>query len=185
MVQEDDLQETLQTLGPLYYNCYLHSSSMDVINTFYFGKIGREEMVVLKIEEVEYENDAGKSILAPAVVFSCKAMLECIDKVEDIDHPCGMSDTTFKLMREGWVLACIGVKGMRRSSNGSMKGTVYPIVLVLAPTETGQIYHMAYETIETVAMKVYKKKFVFKTMSMDRYVRFPLSDLLITNMPCI
>jgi len=127
-------------------------------------------MVVLRVEEVEYETDAGKTIKAPAVVFSCKAMLECIDKVVDKENPCGMSDTTFKLMREGWVLACVGVKGMRRSSNGSMKCTVYPIVYVLAPTETGQIYHMAYETIEKVSMLLYQTKFVFKTMSLDRCV---------------
>jgi len=92
-----------------------------------------------------------------------------------------MSDTTFKLMREGWVLACVGVKGMRRSSNGSMKCTVYPIVYVLAPTETGQIYHMAYETIENVSMLVYETKFVFKTMSLDRYARFTLASCLLKS----
>jgi hypothetical protein len=81
----------------LIITCSLHSTAID-----------DKDLLVLLVEDITYQDDQGNQrVDMPVIVFTCKSMLQVLKKHKD-EKKCGMADTTFKLMQEGWVLCCIG-----------------------------------------------------------------------------
>jgi len=93
----------------MYYNATKATALVLVITySLHSTAIDDTDLLVLLVQDISYQDDQGnKRVDMPVIVFTCKSMLKVLKKHKD-ENKCGMADTTFKLMQEGWVLCCIG-----------------------------------------------------------------------------
>ena len=156
-------------------------------------------MVILKTFRVPFQNKDGDTVDSEAFVYTSKAQMlafsEAVKALPVIESMkggpgrllAGMSDTTFKLISEGWVESQYGMRDLRRADDGSISQCFIPFLSSVSRTESSLAYRKMFDCIRLVESIFHD----FMNINLPRFLKDQISSdankgliKAVENTPC-